>query len=155
MVCGVAQVGVVSDYDLLALDKLGAVKDDRQLFPQADQTWQVRQQGLSRSSSMSAQLSCSHHHCCRHHEPISGSTICIFSTIKQQQSSISISINSSRSSSVTCSVFNSPSSRQGAHCVWLPWLLCVRLTCTACLPPPCVQAFNEVKALLAKSSGKK
>jgi len=36
------QVGVVSDYDLLALDQLGQTKDDRQLFPQADETWQVR-----------------------------------------------------------------------------------------------------------------
>lgn len=35
------QVGVVSDYDLLALDQLGQTKDDRQLFPQADETWQV------------------------------------------------------------------------------------------------------------------
>jgi len=34
-------VGVVSDYDLLALDKLGQVKDDRALFPAADQTWQA------------------------------------------------------------------------------------------------------------------
>ena len=32
---------MVSDYDLLALDKLGQVKDDRALFPAADQTWQV------------------------------------------------------------------------------------------------------------------
>lgn len=42
------QVGVVSDYDLLALDQLGQTKDDRQLFPQADETWQVirvRQRG--------------------------------------------------------------------------------------------------------------
>jgi hypothetical protein len=36
------QVGVVSDYDLLALDKLGSVKNDKQLFPAADETWQVR-----------------------------------------------------------------------------------------------------------------
>jgi hypothetical protein len=35
------QVGVVSDYDLLALDKLGTVKNDKQLFPAADETWQV------------------------------------------------------------------------------------------------------------------
>lgn len=34
-------VGVVSDYDLLALDALGKVKDDRALFPEADQTWQA------------------------------------------------------------------------------------------------------------------
>jgi CBS domain-containing protein len=34
-------VGVVSDYDLLALDKLGSVKNDKQLFPQADETWQA------------------------------------------------------------------------------------------------------------------
>jgi len=34
-------VGVVSDYDLLALDQLGKTKDDRQLFPQADETWQA------------------------------------------------------------------------------------------------------------------
>lgn len=34
-------VGVVSDYDLLALDQLGQTKDDRQLFPQADETWQA------------------------------------------------------------------------------------------------------------------
>jgi hypothetical protein len=33
---------VVSDYDLLALDKLGSVKNDKQLFPAADETWQVR-----------------------------------------------------------------------------------------------------------------
>lgn len=38
----VLQVGVVSDYDLLALDKLGSVKNDTQLFPQADETWQVK-----------------------------------------------------------------------------------------------------------------
>jgi hypothetical protein len=37
----VLQVGVVSDYDLLALDKLGTVKNDKQLFPAADETWQV------------------------------------------------------------------------------------------------------------------
>lgn len=36
------QVGVVSDYDLLALDQLGQTKNDKQLFPQADETWQVR-----------------------------------------------------------------------------------------------------------------
>ena len=35
------QVGVVSDYDLLALDSLGKVADDRALFPEADQTWQA------------------------------------------------------------------------------------------------------------------
>eukprot|EP00878_Enallax_costatus_P002108 GHUV01002275.1.p1 GENE.GHUV01002275.1~~GHUV01002275.1.p1 ORF type:complete len:215 (+),score=49.83 GHUV01002275.1:130-774(+) len=34
-------VGVVSDYDLLALDKLGTVRNDKQLFPQADETWQA------------------------------------------------------------------------------------------------------------------
>ncbi|WIA13721.1 hypothetical protein OEZ85_007273 [Tetradesmus obliquus] len=34
-------VGVVSDYDLLALDKLGSVKNDKQLFPAADETWQA------------------------------------------------------------------------------------------------------------------
>eukprot|EP00775_Hariotina_reticulata_P005070 gene5070-5311_t len=34
-------VGVVSDYDLLALDQLGLVKNDKELFPQADQTWQA------------------------------------------------------------------------------------------------------------------
>jgi hypothetical protein len=32
----------VSDYDLLALDQLGQTKNDKQLFPQADETWQVR-----------------------------------------------------------------------------------------------------------------
>jgi hypothetical protein len=37
------QVGVVSDYDLLALDQLGKTKNDKQLFPQADETWQVSQ----------------------------------------------------------------------------------------------------------------
>jgi hypothetical protein len=44
----VLQVGVVSDYDLLALDQLGLVKNDKELFPQADQTWQV---GLQQSPS--------------------------------------------------------------------------------------------------------
>jgi len=34
-------VGVVADSDLLALHTLGRVKDDRQLFPAADQTWQA------------------------------------------------------------------------------------------------------------------
>eukprot|EP00879_Flechtneria_rotunda_P002756 GHRR01002965.1.p1 GENE.GHRR01002965.1~~GHRR01002965.1.p1 ORF type:complete len:214 (+),score=51.62 GHRR01002965.1:279-920(+) len=34
-------VGVVSDYDLLALDNLGRVQNDKQLFPQADETWQA------------------------------------------------------------------------------------------------------------------
>lgn len=34
-------VGVVSDYDLLALDQLGQTKNDKQLFPQADETWQA------------------------------------------------------------------------------------------------------------------
>lgn len=38
----VSQVGVVSDYDLLALDQLGQTNNDKQLFPQADETWQVR-----------------------------------------------------------------------------------------------------------------
>eukprot|EP00877_Chromochloris_zofingiensis_P009442 jgi/Chrzof1/4751/Cz14g24270.t1 len=37
-------VGVVSDYDLLALDKLGKTRDDRALFPEADQTWQAFKQ---------------------------------------------------------------------------------------------------------------
>lgn len=40
--CVRLQVGVVSDYDLLALDQLGQTKNDKQLFPQADETWQVR-----------------------------------------------------------------------------------------------------------------
>jgi hypothetical protein len=39
------QVGVVSDYDLLALDQLGQTKNDKQLFPQADETWQVSREG--------------------------------------------------------------------------------------------------------------
>lgn len=39
---GCLQVGVVSDYDLLALDQLGQTNNDKQLFPQADETWQVR-----------------------------------------------------------------------------------------------------------------
>lgn len=34
---------MVSDYDLLALDQLGQTKNDKQLFPQADETWQVGQ----------------------------------------------------------------------------------------------------------------
>jgi hypothetical protein len=36
------QVGVVSDYDLLALDTLGKTKADAELFPSTDTTWQVR-----------------------------------------------------------------------------------------------------------------
>ncbi len=35
------QVGVVSDFDLLALDKLGKVADDTLMFPTADDTWQA------------------------------------------------------------------------------------------------------------------
>lgn len=38
------QVGVVSDYDLLALDKLGK-SNASALFPSADETWQVRRAG--------------------------------------------------------------------------------------------------------------
>lgn len=38
---------MVSDYDLLALDKLGSVKNDKQLFPAADETWQVRAGGAA------------------------------------------------------------------------------------------------------------
>lgn len=34
-------VGVVSDSDLLALHNLGRAKDDRQIFPAPDETWQV------------------------------------------------------------------------------------------------------------------
>jgi CBS domain-containing protein len=34
-------VGVVSDYDLLALDALGKTNDSGGMFPEADQTWQV------------------------------------------------------------------------------------------------------------------
>jgi hypothetical protein len=45
------QVGVVSDYDLLALDKLGTVKNDKQLFPAADETWQV-------GATAAAEISC-------------------------------------------------------------------------------------------------
>lgn len=43
---------MVSDYDLLALDQLGQTKNDKQLFPQADETWQV---------SMAEQSSWEHH----------------------------------------------------------------------------------------------
>lgn len=38
--CTAWQVGVVSDFDLLALDSLGRTNDSA-LFPKADQTWQV------------------------------------------------------------------------------------------------------------------
>ncbi|PNH00426.1 CBS domain-containing protein CBSX2, chloroplastic [Tetrabaena socialis] len=34
-------VGVVSDFDLLALDALGRINVDQNLFPSADQTWQA------------------------------------------------------------------------------------------------------------------
>ena len=34
----------MSDYDLLALDKLGRVADDRALFPQVEETWQAFKQ---------------------------------------------------------------------------------------------------------------
>lgn len=36
-------VGVVSDFDLLALDALGRVNESKgsSLFPEAEQTWQV------------------------------------------------------------------------------------------------------------------
>lgn len=37
-------VGVVSDFDLLALDTLGRVNDDNNLFPSAEQTWQAFKQ---------------------------------------------------------------------------------------------------------------
>jgi hypothetical protein len=36
-----SQVGVVSDFDLLALDALGKTNDDFGLFPQAEDTWQA------------------------------------------------------------------------------------------------------------------
>lgn len=39
-----AQVGIVSDFDLLALDSLGKVNKDKALFPEADQTWQAFKQ---------------------------------------------------------------------------------------------------------------
>ncbi|GLC44307.1 hypothetical protein PLESTB_000763800 [Pleodorina starrii] len=34
-------VGVVSDFDLLALDAVGRVNEDQNLFPSADQSWQA------------------------------------------------------------------------------------------------------------------
>ncbi|PNW79198.1 hypothetical protein CHLRE_09g405800v5 [Chlamydomonas reinhardtii] len=34
-------VGVVSDFDLLALDAVGRVNDDNMLFPSAEQSWQA------------------------------------------------------------------------------------------------------------------
>ncbi|KXZ49688.1 hypothetical protein GPECTOR_20g545 [Gonium pectorale] len=34
-------VGVVSDFDLLALDSMGRVNEDQNLFPSADQSWQA------------------------------------------------------------------------------------------------------------------
>jgi hypothetical protein len=34
-------VGVVSDFDLLALDALGKTNDDFALFPQPTETWQA------------------------------------------------------------------------------------------------------------------
>lgn len=34
-------IGVVSDFDLLALDTLGRTNEDKALFPSADQTWQA------------------------------------------------------------------------------------------------------------------
>lgn len=35
-------VGVVSDFDLLALDAIGKVNNSSSMFPEAEQTWQVR-----------------------------------------------------------------------------------------------------------------
>jgi hypothetical protein len=63
--CDVLQVGVVSDYDLLALDQLGQTKNDKQLFPQADETWQVRQTMASHSPlAASSSRTCSAAGCC-------------------------------------------------------------------------------------------
>lgn len=37
-------VGIVSDYDLLALECMGVASKSRsELFPEAEQTWQVRE----------------------------------------------------------------------------------------------------------------
>lgn len=54
------QVGVVSDYDLLALDKLGSVKNDKQLFPAADETWQVRAAAACDQRGLPVQLKQQH-----------------------------------------------------------------------------------------------
>ncbi len=43
--CGVLQVGVVSDFDLLAMDV--SRKTNSNLFPSTDDTWQVQAAGQS------------------------------------------------------------------------------------------------------------